>query len=112
MVNGSTLCVYVCTVIIVHASVKKDPATGLSTTTSQLQYTAGKQDATSKFACVVKHVTGPDQISAPENFSIHCKCTPAYTKLPSSFILKCSVSSFFFFFLLVKNGLMSIILDF
>ncbi|XP_047679089.1 CD166 antigen homolog isoform X3 [Tachysurus fulvidraco] len=57
--------------IIVHTSVKKDPTTGLSTTTSQLQYTAGKQDATSKFACVVKHVSGPDQISAPENFSIH-----------------------------------------
>ncbi|KAK2823459.1 hypothetical protein Q7C36_020059 [Tachysurus vachellii] len=57
--------------IIVHASVKKDPSTGLSTTTSQLQYTAGKQDAASKFACVVKHVTGPDQISAPETFSIH-----------------------------------------
>ncbi|KAK3521999.1 hypothetical protein QTP70_021405, partial [Hemibagrus guttatus] len=57
--------------IIISASVKKDPVTGLSTTTSQLQYTAGKQDATSKFACVVKHMTGPDQLSKPENFSIH-----------------------------------------
>ncbi|XP_026797556.3 CD166 antigen homolog A isoform X1 [Pangasianodon hypophthalmus] len=57
--------------IIISASVTKDPVTGLSTTTSQLQYTAGKQDATSKFACVVKHVTGPDQMSAPETFSIH-----------------------------------------
>ncbi|KAI5099892.1 CD166 antigen-like A isoform X1 [Silurus meridionalis] len=57
--------------IIISASITKDPATGLSTTTSKLQYTAGKQDATSKFACVVKHVTGPDQMSAPETFSIH-----------------------------------------
>ncbi|XP_017344381.1 CD166 antigen homolog A [Ictalurus punctatus] len=57
--------------IIISASVKKDPVTGLSTTTSQLQFTAGKQDATSKFACVVKHVTGPDLMSAPETFSIH-----------------------------------------
>ncbi|MCJ8742504.1 hypothetical protein PDJAM_G00082820 [Pangasius djambal] len=57
--------------IIIRGSVTKDPVTGLSTTTSQLQYTAGKQDATSKFACIVKHVTGPDQMSAPETFSIH-----------------------------------------
>ncbi|KAM9455394.1 CD166 antigen homolog A isoform 1-T1 [Clarias gariepinus] len=57
--------------IIISSSITKDSVTGLSTTTSRLQYTAGKQDATSKFACVVKHVTGPDQMSAPEIFSIH-----------------------------------------
>ncbi|XP_062870342.1 CD166 antigen homolog A isoform X2 [Trichomycterus rosablanca] len=57
--------------IVIKTSVTKDPVSSLSTTTSGLQYMAGKQDMTSKFACVVKHVTGSDQVSAPESFSIH-----------------------------------------
>ncbi|XP_026856544.2 CD166 antigen homolog A isoform X2 [Electrophorus electricus] len=57
--------------IIINSSIKKDPSTSLSTSISRLQYMAGKEDTTSKFTCVARHVTGPDQHTAPENFSIH-----------------------------------------
>ncbi|KAI4884949.1 hypothetical protein NFI96_016665 [Prochilodus magdalenae] len=48
-----------------------DPTTRLTSTKSRLQYTAGKQDMTSQFTCLVKHVTGSDQLTAPVSFSIH-----------------------------------------
>ncbi|KAJ8399039.1 hypothetical protein AAFF_G00417060 [Aldrovandia affinis] len=48
-----------------------DPATGLATTSSKLQYRAGKGDVGSEFTCTVKHSLGPDQTSDPQTFSIH-----------------------------------------
>uniref|UniRef100_A0A8C1TAL6 Activated leukocyte cell adhesion molecule a n=1 Tax=Cyprinus carpio TaxID=7962 RepID=A0A8C1TAL6_CYPCA len=57
--------------IIITSAITKDPVTGLSSTSSRLQYTASKEDAESQFTCTAKHVMGPDQVSAPETFPIH-----------------------------------------
>ncbi|XP_066507185.1 CD166 antigen homolog A isoform X2 [Hoplias malabaricus] len=57
--------------IVITSTVTKDPVTGLSSSKSNLQYTAGKQDVTSQFTCLVRHVTGADQVSTPMSFSIH-----------------------------------------
>ncbi|TNN53186.1 CD166 antigen A [Liparis tanakae] len=42
-------------VIVITPSMKLDPATGLSTTSSTLQYAASKEDAVAVFACVSTH---------------------------------------------------------
>ncbi|XP_051971608.1 CD166 antigen homolog A isoform X1 [Xyrauchen texanus] len=57
--------------IIITSAVTKDPSTGLSSTSSSLQYTARKDDVKSQFTCTAKHVSGPNQVSAPEIFQIH-----------------------------------------
>ncbi|XP_051541959.1 CD166 antigen homolog A-like isoform X2 [Myxocyprinus asiaticus] len=57
--------------IIITSTVTKEPATGLSSTSSSLQYTARKDDMTSQFTCIAKHVLVPNQVSAPETFQIH-----------------------------------------
>ncbi|XP_051539673.1 CD166 antigen homolog A isoform X2 [Myxocyprinus asiaticus] len=57
--------------IIITSTVTKDPSTGLSSTSSNLQYTARKDDVTSQFTCTAKHVSGPNHVSAPEIFQIH-----------------------------------------
>ncbi|KAJ8275968.1 hypothetical protein COCON_G00077200 [Conger conger] len=59
------------TATIITTEETKDPATGLSSTSSKLQYTAKKADVDSEFTCTVKHVLGPDQTSEPRTFSIH-----------------------------------------
>uniref|UniRef100_A0A8C1K8S4 Activated leukocyte cell adhesion molecule a n=1 Tax=Cyprinus carpio TaxID=7962 RepID=A0A8C1K8S4_CYPCA len=57
--------------IIITSAITKDPVTGLSSTSSRLQYTASKEDVESQFTCTAKHVMGSDQVSAPETFPIH-----------------------------------------
>uniref|UniRef100_A0A673MI12 CD166 antigen homolog n=1 Tax=Sinocyclocheilus rhinocerous TaxID=307959 RepID=A0A673MI12_9TELE len=57
--------------IIITSAITKDPATGLSSTSSRLQYTASKEDVESQFTCTANHVMGPVQVSAPETFPIH-----------------------------------------
>ncbi|XP_016355960.1 CD166 antigen homolog isoform X2 [Sinocyclocheilus anshuiensis] len=57
--------------IIITSAITKDPATGLSRTSSRLQYTASKEDVESQFICTANHVMGPDQVSEPETFPIH-----------------------------------------
>ncbi|XP_056322610.1 CD166 antigen homolog A isoform X1 [Danio aesculapii] len=57
--------------IIITSAVTKDPVTGLSSTSSRLQYTARKEDVASQFTCVAKHVMGPNQVSTPDTFQIH-----------------------------------------
>lgn len=57
--------------IIITSNVAKDPVTGLSSTTSSLQYTARKEDVTSQFTCSAKQVNGTNQVSAAETFPIH-----------------------------------------
>ncbi|KAK7125745.1 hypothetical protein R3I93_021192 [Phoxinus phoxinus] len=57
--------------IIIRSSVTKDKVTGLSSSSSSLQYTAGKEDVTSQFTCTAKHQMGINQVSAPETFPIH-----------------------------------------
>ncbi|KAJ8347635.1 hypothetical protein SKAU_G00262240 [Synaphobranchus kaupii] len=57
--------------IIIETVDTEDPATGLSSTSSKLQYAAVKADVDSEFTCTVKHRLGPDQTSEPQTFSIH-----------------------------------------
>uniref|UniRef100_A0A671RXL6 CD166 antigen homolog n=1 Tax=Sinocyclocheilus anshuiensis TaxID=1608454 RepID=A0A671RXL6_9TELE len=57
--------------IIITSAITKDPVTGLSSTSSRLQYTARKEDVESQFTCTAKHEMGPDQVSEPETFPIH-----------------------------------------
>ncbi|XP_072514701.1 CD166 antigen homolog A isoform X2 [Salminus brasiliensis] len=57
--------------VIISSDVSNDSVTGLFSTKARLQYTAGKEDMTSKFACLVRHVTGPDQVTMPVTFSIY-----------------------------------------
>ncbi|XP_064207262.1 CD166 antigen homolog A isoform X1 [Anguilla rostrata] len=57
--------------IIITVEKTKDPATGLSSTSSKLQYAAAKADVDSEFTCTVKHVLGANQTSEPLTFSIH-----------------------------------------
>uniref|UniRef100_A0A673WWM8 Activated leukocyte cell adhesion molecule a n=1 Tax=Salmo trutta TaxID=8032 RepID=A0A673WWM8_SALTR len=56
--------------IIITPSVKMDPSTGLSSTTSVLQYTAVKSDVGAKFTCTAEHSL-ETQVSSPETFIIH-----------------------------------------
>ncbi|XP_043107065.1 CD166 antigen homolog A isoform X1 [Puntigrus tetrazona] len=57
--------------IIITSTFTKDPVTGLSSTSSRLQYTARKEDVESQFTCTAKHETGPDQVSEAKTFPIH-----------------------------------------
>ncbi|XP_074527550.1 CD166 antigen homolog A isoform X1 [Halichoeres trimaculatus] len=56
--------------IVITPSMKLDPATGLSTTSSMLQYTATKEDVGAVFACVATHEK-KDQETALEPFPVH-----------------------------------------
>ncbi|KAM4619947.1 CD166 antigen homolog A [Polymixia lowei] len=56
--------------IVISPSVKLDPATGLSTSFSTLQYTATKEDIGARFTCSSTHVLGKQE-SAEETFAIH-----------------------------------------
>ncbi|KPP77310.1 CD166 antigen A precursor-like [Scleropages formosus] len=56
--------------IVITVLLKKDPTTGLTTTSSKLQYTAVKQDVYSTFTCTIQHPLGPVQVSAPEKFTV------------------------------------------
>ncbi|XP_061074222.1 CD166 antigen homolog isoform X2 [Conger conger] len=57
--------------VIITPVTEVDQETGLSTTTSTLQYTASRDDMAAKFACSAQHSLGPDQETAPMSFSIH-----------------------------------------
>ncbi|XP_077098547.1 CD166 antigen homolog A isoform X1 [Siphateles boraxobius] len=57
--------------IIIRSTVTKDPVTGLSSSSSSLEYTARKEDVTSQFTCTAKHKMGLNQVSAPETFPIN-----------------------------------------
>ncbi|KAJ8267125.1 hypothetical protein GJAV_G00138760 [Gymnothorax javanicus] len=48
----------------------KDPATGLTSTISTLQYATVKADSDAKFVCTVKHSVGPEQSTDPMTFVI------------------------------------------
>ncbi|XP_031428508.1 CD166 antigen homolog A isoform X2 [Clupea harengus] len=67
--DGQTLVSDDKTILIIQ-KVTKDPSTGLSSTSSVLQYTAGKGDVGSQFICVATQ-EGATQASAPEIFTIH-----------------------------------------
>ncbi|XP_034557572.1 LOW QUALITY PROTEIN: CD166 antigen homolog [Notolabrus celidotus] len=56
--------------VSIQASVLVDPDTGLSTTTSILEYSAEKEDTDAQFSCSTQHSVGPELVSSPVTFSI------------------------------------------
>lgn len=59
-----------CVGISISASVLVDPVTGLSTTSSVLEYSAKKEDANAQFAC---RTVEDDLVSQPVTFTITCE---------------------------------------
>ncbi|XP_068577361.1 CD166 antigen homolog [Cebidichthys violaceus] len=56
--------------VVINPSMKVDPATGLSTTSSTLQYAASKEDDVSVFACVSSHKLSSQETEL-EHFPVH-----------------------------------------
>ncbi|XP_071390892.1 CD166 antigen homolog A-like, partial [Centroberyx affinis] len=56
--------------ILIHAAVQVDPNTGLSTTSSTLEYSAGKEDTDAQFTCSTQDTVGAEQASSPVTFTI------------------------------------------
>uniref|UniRef100_A0A665UGL7 CD166 antigen homolog A-like n=1 Tax=Echeneis naucrates TaxID=173247 RepID=A0A665UGL7_ECHNA len=56
--------------ISIQASVMVDPVTGLSTTTSSLEYAAEKEDTDAQFTCSTQHTEGAALVSSPVTFTI------------------------------------------
>ncbi|XP_041655767.1 CD166 antigen homolog isoform X2 [Cheilinus undulatus] len=56
--------------VSIQATVLVDPATGLSTTTSMLEYSAEKEDTDAQFSCSSQHTAGTELASSPVTFSI------------------------------------------
>lgn len=56
--------------ISIQASVQVDPVTGLSTTTSTLEYTAEKEDSSAQFTCSTQHTVDAELVSSPVIFTI------------------------------------------
>ncbi|XP_063763577.1 CD166 antigen homolog isoform X2 [Eleginops maclovinus] len=56
--------------ISIQASVLVDPDTGLSTTSSVLEYSAQKEDTDAVFTCSTEHTLAADMESSPATFSI------------------------------------------
>lgn len=59
-----------CPGISIQASVQVDPVTGLSTTSSVLEYSAKKEDTNAKFTCISQH---KGLTSSPVSFNITCE---------------------------------------
>lgn len=56
--------------ISIQASVLVDPVTGLSTTSSILEYSAKKEDTNAQFTCSTQHTVGAELVSSPVIFTI------------------------------------------
>ncbi|XP_071352943.1 CD166 antigen homolog A-like isoform X2 [Trachinotus anak] len=56
--------------ISIQASVQVDPATGLSTTSSVLEYSAEKEDTDAQFTCSTQQTGGAELVSSPVTFTI------------------------------------------
>ncbi|XP_053177192.1 CD166 antigen homolog A-like [Scomber japonicus] len=56
--------------ISIQASVQVDPDTGLSTTSSVLEYSAEKEDTDAQFTCITQPTVGAELVSSPVTFSI------------------------------------------
>ncbi|XP_023258085.1 CD166 antigen homolog A-like isoform X2 [Seriola lalandi dorsalis] len=56
--------------ISIQASVLVDPVTGLSTTSSILEYSAEKEDTNAQFTCSTQHTGGAELVSSPATFTI------------------------------------------
>lgn len=56
--------------ISIQASVLVDPDTGLSTTTSTLEFSAKKEDTGAQFTCSIQPAVGAELVSSPATFNI------------------------------------------
>lgn len=56
--------------ISIQASVQVDSDTGLSTTSSVLEYSAEKEDTDAQFSCSTQHTVGEELVSPPVSFTI------------------------------------------
>ncbi|CAN9510960.1 unnamed protein product [Ophioblennius macclurei] len=56
--------------ISIQTSVLVDPVTGLSTTTSTLEYSAEKEDKNAQFTCSTRDAAGKELVSSPVTFTI------------------------------------------
>ncbi|XP_028275875.1 CD166 antigen homolog isoform X2 [Parambassis ranga] len=56
--------------ISIHTSVFVDQDTGLSTTSSTLEYSAKKEDSDAQFTCSTQHVVGTELVSSPVSMTI------------------------------------------
>nr|XP_020510246.1 CD166 antigen homolog A-like isoform X2 [Labrus bergylta] len=56
--------------VSIQASLLVDPATGLVTTTSILEYSAKKEDTDAQFSCSTQQIAGTELVSSPVTFSI------------------------------------------
>lgn len=63
----------VCLGISIQTSVLVDPITGLSTTSSTLEYSAEKEDADAQFACSTQPTVGAELVSSSMTFTITCE---------------------------------------
>lgn len=63
------------TAIKITPAVVVDKVTGLSTTTSDLEYTAVKGDIDASFTCQVQHIRSANMDSSPLTFTVNCKYT-------------------------------------
>ncbi|KAJ8368302.1 hypothetical protein SKAU_G00083300 [Synaphobranchus kaupii] len=57
--------------IVITSTVEVNQETGLSSTASELEYTASREDMAAEFTCSAQHSLDADQESAPATFSIH-----------------------------------------
>ncbi len=60
------------TAIKITTNVDVDKETGLSKTTSTLEYTAVKGDIDAKFSCQVQHIKSANMDSSPLVFTVNC----------------------------------------
>ncbi|XP_067364230.1 CD166 antigen homolog A-like isoform X2 [Channa argus] len=56
--------------IFIQTSVLVDPVTGLSTTSSTLEYSAEKEDTDAEFTCSTQHAMGSVLVSSPVTFTV------------------------------------------
>nr|XP_020478090.1 CD166 antigen homolog isoform X4 [Monopterus albus] len=56
--------------VSIQAKVQVSDLTGLSTTTSVLEYTAEKEDNDAQFTCSTQHIDGAELVSSPVTFTI------------------------------------------
>lgn len=74
------VCFLFCLGISIQTSVLVDPVTGLSTTSSTLQFSAQKEDTDAEFTCRSQHPVAEDLVSNPLTFTITCESLTALTE--------------------------------
>lgn len=64
---------FFCAGVSIRVLVQEDPATGLLTTSSTLEYSAMKEDTDAQFSCSTQHTVAAEMVSPPVTFTITCE---------------------------------------